>query len=397
MKILQIHNFYQNPGGEDIVLNAEYELLIKNGHDVGQFTVSNDNITISDLASAVNTAMSSIWSRKYYKEVEEKIQKFKPDIVHVHNTFPLLSPSIYWCIKKHEIPIVQTLHNYRLTCANALLMRDQRPCEDCIKQFSLKGIKHKCYRDSYGATGTVVAINTLHRFIKTYKNKIDAYIALTGFAKSVMLRAGLPSEKIYIKPNFILDTPELGTTLERNNTIVFVGRLSEEKGVSLLLEAWQDLSFNSEYQLKIIGDGPEKNILLKKYHGIKNVEWLGWLEKESIFEELKKSKFLVMPSRSYETFGLVLIEAFLNSTPVIATNHAGMPEIVIDGESGFLFNPNDVISLREVLSKAMNLDQNEWHKMSLKAFNSYENKYTAEKNYELLIEIYNEILAKGSK
>ncbi|MGR6836669.1 glycosyltransferase family 4 protein [Syntrophomonas erecta] len=392
MQILQIHNLYQNPGGEDVVLDMEKKLLSQKGHQVKQLLVSNRDINISRITSEVNLALNTMWSRNNYRYVYSVLNNINPDIIHVHNTFPLLSPSIYWAINKKGVPIVQTLHNYRLICTNALLMRDNMPCTGCVGHLPVQALRYKCYRNSLAATGTIVGMQVLHRIMGTYKKKVDAYIALTGFARSIMAASGLPRERVYVKPNFIYNS-KLPIKNKRVNKVVFVGRLSPEKGLDLLLNAWKALR-TKEVNLVIIGDGPEEKVLKKQFSDLNNVEWKGWCNKEQIFKEMATAKFLIMPSRWYETFGLVIIEAFSVGLPVIVPNHAGFPEIVKENETGYLFTPNSIESLKDKLIVAIDLGAEEWQVMSQRARAEYEAKYTPQINYEILMNIYEDVIRK---
>ncbi|WP_044749225.1 glycosyltransferase family 4 protein [Bacillus alveayuensis] len=391
MKILLIHNKYKQKGGEDIVFKAESNLLKEKGHTVYEYKISNDSLKMESLFDKIKVGINTIWSVKIYKEIKKLIIDIQPDIVHIHNTFPQISPSIYWAVKSLNIPVVQTLHNYRLTCANGLLYRNDKPCEECVKNGKYRALKYKCYRRSFLATLPIVIMFYLHNMIGTYKNKVDLYITLTKFAKNIMVQSGFPENKIIVKPNFInkIVNKKIYTDInKRKKQFIFVGRIVKEKGIDLLLEAFNK---NIEgFDLVIIGEGPEKEKLQEKYRGNKRIKWYGQLNHDEVLEEIANSYSLVMPSKLYETFGMVIIEALSVGTPVIVPNHAGFPDIISPNENGYLFKVDDVMDLASTMKKMINLN-NSWNEFSKNALKSYEKYYTAEKNYQYLMDIYNKL------
>ncbi len=392
-----VHNEYKSKGGEDTVLELEYKLLEKHGHQVELYTVSNDEINVGKATSKIRAGLETIWSRKSYKNFLEVLQEKKPDIIHVHNTFPMLSPSVYWAASKKNIPIVQTLHNYRLTCANALLMKDGKPCELCVgAKFPIEAIKNRCYRDSISATSAIVGMQMTNKMIGTYKNKVDGYITLTEFAKNIMVESGLPDRNLYVKPNFIPDPIEnikYSKNEEGIKKIVFVGRITYEKGVDLLLDAWSKIDKN-KYELVIVGDGPEKEKLQKKYGEDEQVNWRGWLNREEVLQEISESNFIVMPSRWYEGFPMVIVESLALGTPAIVPNHAGFPEIINDNQEGYFFKPGEKESLELILEKGVNTNLDDLNKMKKNSRNRYLAHYTEEQNYSTLINIYRMVKEK---
>jgi glycosyltransferase involved in cell wall biosynthesis len=391
MKILLIHNQYKQKGGEDVVFKAESSLLKEKGHTVYEYKISNDNLKTESLFDKIKVGINTIWSVKSYREIKKLIKEIQPDVVHIHNTFPQLSPSIYWAVKSLNIPVVQTLHNYRLTCANGLLYRNSKICEECVKRGKYSALKHKCYRGSFLATLPLVIMFYLHKIIGTYKNKVDLYITLTNFAKNMMIESGLPEDKIKVKPNFV--NINFNKTIytdinKRKKQFVFVGRIVKEKGIDLLLEAFdQNIE---DFDLVVIGEGPERENLQRKYRKNKRIKWYGQLNNDEVLEEISKSYSLVMPSKLYETFGMVVIEAFSVGTPVIVPNHAGFPDIISPNENGYLFQPNDLTDLALKMKKIIALNNN-WNEFSKNALKSYEKYYTSEKNYQYLMDIYNKL------
>jgi glycosyltransferase involved in cell wall biosynthesis len=391
MKILLIHNQYKQKGGEDVVFKAESSLLKEKGHTVYEYKISNDNLKTESLFDKIKVGINTIWSVKSYREIKKLIIEIQPDVVHIHNTFPQLSPSIYWAVKSLNIPVVQTLHNYRLTCANGLLYRNSKICEECVKRGKYSALKHKCYRGSFLATLPLVIMFYLHKIIGTYKNKVDIYITLTNFAKNMMIESGLPEDKIKVKPNFV--NINFNKTIytdinKRKKQFIFVGRIVKEKGINLLLEAFdQNIE---DFDLVVIGEGPERENLQRKYRKNKRIKWYGQLNNDEVLEEISKSYSLVMPSKLYETFGMVVIEALSVGTPVIVPNHAGFPDIISPNENGYLFQPNGVTDLALKMKKIIALNNN-WNEFSKNALKSYEKYYTSEKNYQYLMDIYNKL------
>jgi len=378
MKILFAHNFYQLSGGEDVVVASEIELLRRFGHDVELYSVSND--TIKGLRSKFVTAISSAYSSKSCLLFKEKLRTYCPDIVHVHNFFPLLTPSIYDACCDLNIPLVQTLHNYRTICCGAYLLRNGKVCEKCLDHSPYYGVLHRCYRNSFIASATLAHMISFHHYRKTWQTKIDAFISLTSFSKDVFIKAGFPASRIWVKPNFISGSQPIRQQAKREGAL-FVGRLSDEKGIITLLEAWK----NIPYTLKIAGDGPLRT-LVEENQGT-HVRYLGSLKPSEVREEMASSAFLVMPSIWYEGFPMVLVESFACGLPVVVSKLGSMAEIVSDGINGLHFSPGDSSSLKEKVEWAVhNLDKLD--AMGRNAFDTYTNKYTADINYKLLMNIY---------
>ncbi len=339
MKILFVHNYYQQSGGEDTVFRAERDMLREYGHTVIEYTDHNDRIkTMSPLAVARDT----IWSGYSYSRILKILKEEKPDIAHFHNTFPLISPSAYYACKKMKVPVVQTLHNYRLLCPGALFYRDGHICEECIgnkvpvyktiedyKNFTKKSRKtllfpypavlHSCYHKSKFHSAMVAMYLFIHRISGTWQNKVDAYIALTEFSKKKFIEGGMPEEKIFVKPNFV--HPDPGMREGSGDYALFVGRLSPEKGIMTLLKAWEELK---DIPLKIAGDGPlmedVRNFVRVK--GINNIEILGSKSKDEIINLMKGAICVVVPSVCYENFPMAAIEACVCGIFVIASNLA---------------------------------------------------------------------------
>lgn len=393
MKILFAHNRYQLAGGEDVVVQSEAALLESNGHEVLGLEVNNDDIVGG--WSKAKAAVSAIYSTDSRNLLNAEIKRFHPDIVHIHNFFPLLSPAVYDACRNAGVPVVQTLHNYRLGCPKAMLFRDSQVCEDCIgKLVPWPSIMHGCYRSSRTQSAVVTAMITLHRLRNTWKERVDAYITLTNFQKEKMIQTGLPEEKIYVKPNFIVDPGSLVKTGGTEEYALFVGRLSEEKGVSTLIDAYVQLH-EICLPLNIVGDGPLRSSLQERVQvaGLEStVKFLGQQNKSAVLTLMHNAKFLVFPSIWYEGFPLTLVEAFACSLSVIVPRLGSMAEIVEDGVTGLFFEAGNAEDLAEKLLWAKNHSQ-KMLVMGKNARDRYEAHYTAEANYQQLIAIYQQVIS----
>ena len=395
MRVLLLHNRYQLAGGEDGVVQAEKSLLEVKGHQVSLLDVSNHNIKNSwDKAI---TAVSAIYSYSAKQKVKSEIARFSPDIVHVHNFFPLLSPSVYDACREHKVPVVQTLHNYRLACPKAIPFRDGKVCEDCIGELvPWQSVVHGCYRNSRVQSSVVAAMNTWHRAQGTWQERVDAYIVFTQFQKAKMVQAGLPIEKFHIKPNFVFTSNSLEERNKANNYFLFVGRLSEEKGVSILIDSY--LENNISTPLKIVGEGPLRTKLEQKIQNssVGNIiEFLGFQDKHKVLTLMHNAQSLIFPSIWYEGFPLTIAEAFSCGLPVIAPKLGSMAEIVEDGVNGLHFEPGNSIDMAAKIKFAISYPET-IITMGKNARLSYENKYAPDANYQQLIAIYQEVINKKS-
>ena len=382
MKILVIHNFYQQSGGEDSVFAAEKELLLAHGHDVIEWTETNSYV---DQEAKFIAARNAVWSVEMARKAEEVISQKRPDIVHVHNTWMVLSPSIYSAFQKNGIPVVQTLHNYRLLCPNALFFRDNKVCEDCMSfLIPLPGVLHKCYRESISQTSVVAAMLSYHRLIGTWSKQIDFYIALSEFARTKFIQGGLPPEKLIVKPNFLPDSTVQPGVIR--NHVLYAGRLSPEKGIQTLGQAWRENSL-SNIPLYIAGDGPESEIIVQLSSEKNNVHYLGKLDRASLDGYITRARFVIIPSVCYENFPMSILDAFRLGVPVIASQLGSIVELVRDGETGLLFNPGDSADLTAKVNWLWGHPE-ESDRMGRAARLEYEQKYAPERNYQQLIEIY---------
>jgi glycosyltransferase involved in cell wall biosynthesis len=304
--------------------------------------------------------------------------------MHVHNFFPLLSPSIYSAARTARVAVVQTLHNFRLVCPNALLFRDGHVCEDCLgRAIPLPGIVHACYRGSRVGTAPVAVMLTVHRALGTWANKVDAYIALTEFSRQKLTQGGLPAEKMFVKPNFVHPAPTVGNGA--GGYALFVGRLSEEKGVSTLLAAWKQLA--TEIPLKIVGDGPLTEMVKSAANESRAIEWLGRVSREQVIELMQRASLLIYPSICYETFGMSIVEAFAAGLLVVASDLGTMSSLMRHRQTGLHFRAGDADDLVAQVRWARTHPA-ELGEIRRAARQEYEAHYTAEQNYAMLINIY---------
>jgi len=385
VKILVLHNRYRQPGGEDVVVQAEVELLLRHGHEVRLLEA--DNAEIAGFRSRLKVAFDTVYSPASRKRVSSEVASFRPDVVHVHNFFPLLSPAVYYACREARVPVVQSLHNFRLLCPSAVLFRDGKVCEECLgRSFAWPGIVHACYRGSRAGTAAIATMQTAHRIGGTWLRYVDAYIAMTEFSRSIFVRGGLPAHKIAVKPNFAPRQGPAGTG--RGGYALFVGRLSPEKGVETLLGAWKRLGMR--LPLQIAGDGP-LNGQVRAAAAESNITLLGSRTREQIAGLMREALFLIVPSVCYEGFPLVIAEAFEAGLPVIASNLGSPGSLVTHGRTGLLFRPGDSESLAAQVEWALQ-HPDEMFQMRLQARAEYEEKYTPERNYELLLQIYDQAM-----
>jgi glycosyltransferase involved in cell wall biosynthesis len=384
MRILLAHDHYRSasPSGEDAVFRNERALLAKQ-NEVIEFERFNDDIDDSRLSKRLRLALESAWSRPMYEELSGLVRKTRPDLVHFHNTFPLISPSAYAACQDNGVPVVQTLHNYRLVCAGALLTRNGQPCEDCVGTSLLPALRHRCYRGSLPATGAVVWMLASNRWRGAYQRMVNRYIALTEFAASRLIAGGLPSRRMEVKPNFLPDPPPVGRG--DGNYAIYVGRLSEEKGVRTLVDAWRRVE---GLPLKILGDGPLRSELEEQARrNALAIEFLGLRPREDVLNVIAAAEVQIVPSECYENFPLVVLEAYACGTPVLASRIGSLDEIVMDGASGRKFEPRDAGALVNGLNW-LRADRPRLQAMRRAARSLFEEKYTANRNYSQLLEIY---------
>ena len=389
MKILVAHNLYQQRGGEDAMVAAEVRLLEGRGHQVVRYQRENDELKVRGPWGTVSAGVETLWSAKSMRQVRSLIEKEKPDVAHFHNTFPLISPAVYHTCSRYGVPVVQTLHNYRLICPAATCLREGKICEECLgRSVAWAGLAHGCYRGSHAATAAVASMLAVHRVIGTWRDKVDVYIALSEFARQKFVAGGLPAERIMVKPNFV--EPDPGTRQGQGEYALFVGRLSEEKGLRVLLAACREL--HGKIPLRIAGDGPLWNEIEQflSSDGCSGVTLMGRLNRAEIIRAMHHARFLVFPSIWFEGFPVSITEAFACGLPVIASRLGSMAEIVTDEVTGLHFSAGDSQDLSRQLDWAWTHPA-EMKEMGGNARSEFENKYSADRNYEQFSGLWNRL------
>lgn len=385
MKVLLAHDYYRSsaPSGEDAVFRNERVLLESKGIEVILFERFNDDIDDSTFGKRLGVALDGAWSKKIYRDLTEVIRREQPDVAHFHNTFPLISPSAYAACHDNGVPVVQTLHNYRFICPGALLMRDGKPCEDCIGTTLLPALRYRCYRGSLTATGALVWTIASNRWRGTYRNRVNRYIALTQFAAEKMIAGGLPENRMEVKPNFLPDAPAVG--IGGGGFALYAGRLSVEKGIQTLVNAWKNIK---GLQLKVLGDGVLREQLVAQVRRDgSGVEFLGFRPRQDILSLAAEAEMMVIPSECYEGFPMAVLEAYACGTPVVASRIGSLDEIVQEGETGMKFeagNADDLVSK----VNALHTDKALLMEMRHNARAVFDQNYTAEMNYSNVMGIY---------
>ena len=388
MRIVVVHNRYRSaqPSGENLVVDQEAGLLRAAGHEVVPYEQASDDIADSSLLRRAVVPGRVVWSPEDRARLARLLEEVRPDVVHVHNTFPLISPSILDACRAHDVPVVATLHNFRQMCANAQLLRNGRPCELCVGRVPWRGVVHKCYRNSALATIPVAVGIQVHRSRHTWTEGVTIFIALTEFVRRQFIADGFPAGSIQVKPNFV-PRPQTGRE-GAGSYFLYLGRLSAEKGVDVILDAWvPELG-----QLLIVGDGPDRQQLEARAarHG-DSVRFLGGQPREQCMRLLTNARALVVASRSYETFGLVVVEAYAHGVPTAGPALGVFPDLIQEGQTGLLFPPDHPEQLRTKLLQL--LDPELSVRMGKEAQRRYESDYTPERNLALLVDIYREAIA----
>jgi len=388
LTIVSLYNRYLNRGGEDEVFEAEAELLASHGHRV--IRVEEHVREPVGWRERWKLARNAIWSNDWNEKMRRLLQQNRPDVVHIHNWWPQMSPAVCYAAHSAGVPVVHTLHNYRLLCPNAIFFRNGRACEDCMgKAIPWPGVLHACYQESRARTATIATMLARHRQRNTWHEQVDVYIVLSEFARSKFIEGGLPAERIVVKPNFAYPTPAMGDG--GGEYALFVGRLAEQKGISALLAAWESLQ--EKLPLKIVGNGPMAVNVEGATRRLRGVKALGRQPREAVIKLMQEATALIFPSIWYETFGMSIIEALAAGTPVIASNLGSMSSLVTHQRTGLHFRPGDPVDL-VVQVEWMLAHPDQWRQMRQNARSEFEAKYTAEGNYEILIGIYEDAIER---
>lgn len=391
MKVLMVHNFYGSaaPSGENQVFQMEKALLQARGHEVAEFTRHSDEIRALGAWGAAQGSLATPWNPWMFRAIRQAVATFLPDIVHVQNTFPLLSPAVFHAIGGRSAKVL-TLHNYRLFCPAAIPMRDGRVCTDCLDSRSAwPALRHGCYRGSRLATFPLAASVALHRALGTWRHQVDAFVTLSDFQRKLMVASGLPLEKVHVKSNFYPGIPLVLPWQERVPYVVFVGRLTAEKGVVNLMRAWQAWGVAAP-ELRLVGDGDLRPELERMGIGLP-VRFLGQISGAEAQAQIAGAHLLVLPSEGFETFGLVVGEAFALGTPAAVSNIGPLPFIVQHGGSGVVFSPANPQSLLVEVRTAWETS-GLLERLGQGARAEFETKYTEEASYATLMAIYQQAL-----
>lgn len=372
-------------------MGQEIALLRNTGHTVIEYRRSNHEFDSLDLVSKARFPATAIWSLKTFRELVQVISHNKPDITHFHNTFAMVSPSAYRACKSLGVPVVQTLHNYRLLCARADLFHDNTVCERCVGKFvPWPAILHRCYRDSFPLSAGVSSIMVFNRMIGTWEKYVDAFVALTNFGKKKFVQGGVPAKKIVVKPNFVY--PDPGKKDGEGEFALFAGRFSPGKGIKTMLSAWRSLP---DVPLKLVGTGPESESIsaFVKEWSLKGVQIIGNLPRNGLLGLMKHARMLVFPSEWYEGFPMVIAEAFASGLPVVCSRIGAPAEVVQNTHTGLNFEPGNPppTDLAEKVRWAWS-HAKEMQEMGEEARHHYEKLYSADRNHALLMDIYRMVL-----
>lgn len=388
MKILQVHNYYQQPGGEDAVVAAERALLEQHGHQVVQYTKHNDEV---ERMPKLRLAAKTIYNRESERAVRHLLRSESPDVIHAHNLFPLISPSLYSAALAANIPVIQTLHNFRLLCPSATLFRDGRICEDCVGRVPYRAVVHSCYRNDRAASAVAASMLAVHNALGSWTRGVHTFIALSQFSKAKLVQGGLDPGKIAVKPNFLTRDPGVGDGA--GGYALFAGRLAKEKGLGTLLDAWALLE--TPVPLKIVGDGEMMPWLRERASALPNVEVLGRCDHGKLLQFLQGASLAIVPSKWYEGgVPCVIIEALACGTPLLTSRLPSLEDVVVDGETGYRFEIGSAQALARLVEEIWRTP-NRAAEMRTGARKLYERVFSAGANYPALIEIYNKAIEKN--
>ena len=387
--VLVIHNRYRQAGGEDTMVRAEVALLRQHGHRVTEFARDNAAIDGFGALRKASLMLSATWNPRVHAELRQLIRAEQPDVVHCHNLLPLISPAAYYACRDERVPVVQTLHNFRLSCPAGTLFRHHAACTDCDGSLGL-AVARGCYRNSKAQTAAVALMLGTHRAMGTWEHAVDVYSAPSAFCLERAVASGVPREKIKLRPNFLLNDP--GARDASDDCVAFVGRLCVEKGIRQLLRGWRRLH---DIPLVIVGDGPlrdEAHEFVKR-HGMSHVRFTGALTAAETMTRIKRARFLVFPSVGYETFGMTVLEAAACGVATVGSRLGAIPELVDEGRTGLLFDPHDTDGLVEKVEWAW-AQRASMDEMGAAARRRYLQQYSAEKSYDALMGIYGSVMAK---
>jgi glycosyltransferase involved in cell wall biosynthesis len=342
MHILQVHNSYRQRGGEDTVVAVDAELLRSAGHTVTQYIVPNPT---SGIETGTRLGLS-LWNPAAGRRFRRQLEVAKPDVVHIHNAWFSITPSAAHEARRAGIPVVMTLHNYRLSCANGQFFRSGIQCTSCLTGSALNGLLHRCYQDSFVASAFAAANTGIHRQLGTWTKNVDLFLCLTEFAKDRFVEAGIPAGKLRVRHNCVEDSDGRTMPAAKSRQIAYIGRLADEKGVRVLLQAWR-LAGMEDYELLVVGDGPEREAL--EAMRVPGVRFTGPVEHQAVLNTLRSVRSLVLPSLWFEGEPMIIVEALAAGTPVLASEVGGVPELLGRGSAGWLTPAGEVDAWRRSL------------------------------------------------
>jgi glycosyltransferase involved in cell wall biosynthesis len=393
-KVLVAHNFYRVAArsGEDAVYGTEGAMLERAGLEVVRFEKHSEAIYQEGVTAKIRAASDASYSKSVYRELTQLLQTTRPDLAHFHAHFPLLSPSAFQACIDSGIPVVVTLHNFRLNCAAGTLFRDSMICEKCWGASPWPAVRHRCYQHSFLASAAAVRAQFAYRELITRGVWINQYVALTEFARGKHIEIGVPKERITVKGNTVANPPRMGAGT--GDYALYVGRLGPEKGVRTILEAWELLG-SAAPKLKMAGEGPlAQEILSKTAASNLNIELLGPLPRPSVMELMKNARMLVFASRWYEGFPLVIVESLACGTPVLGSRIGGIPELIIEGVTGTLVPPADAKALAQGVLRLSQLLAAHGD-MRASCRNEFDRRHSPDQNLRELLGIYNTVLARS--
>lgn len=400
MRVLMLHNRYRLPGGEDGVVRAEAQMLRDHGVEVELIVLDND--APLKRSETIRAGLASAWSESSREHVEKMCRSWNPDVAHVHNFWLRLSPSVHAACHAAGVPTVQSLHNFRLLCVNSLFLRDGKVCEDCLGKVPWRGIAHRCYKESAVYSGAVARMIVENRRRRTWQEMVDAFIVMSEFTRSKFVQGGLPADRILVKPNFVKDPGRASSPPSASNTVIYVGRLSPEKGLTNLIAAWAKASLDPPHRLLIVGDGPHRGALQRQAQSLglrePEVTFTGWKDPAEVHDLLVSARALVLPTIWYEGGGcpVSVVEAMAAGRPVLISDIGGMREIVNHARNGLCIPAGDVDTLASALRRLL-FNPAEADAMGAAARVDYDAKYGVEQNFHRLMRIYEFALKRAGK
>ncbi len=394
MRILLVHNRYRSgaPSGENRVVDQECEALAALGHEVLRYDRSSDEIERWSLAKKASLPARTVWSREAFRDLQTMLREHRPEVVHVHNTFPLLSASVLYSCRGAGVPVVATIHNYKLACANGAFFRNGAVCHDCAHGLPVKAVVHGCYRESPVATAPVALAMTLHR--RAWRSLVSAYVLISASQRDLLRGLDLPADRVFVRHNLI---PRRGRPhTARTPTVVYAGRLDEPKGVRLLMAGWDsylEKARNPGLELAIAGGGPLGDEVAAWASARPSVQMKGTLSSDQCAELISSARAVLLPSAWEETFGLVAVEAMAAGVPPIATRHGSFAELITPGVDGLLFSPGDPAALALAIADAEG-NPERFETYGDRARETYEQRFDPQRSVEDLLEIYRFAIAR---